>query len=348
MITKEYQPNIDPGLTIAFDGKKYMLLANDEFTEYPIGSLICEYMRLFPDQLKKIIMSCDGLDESVTVESIEAVFKQLQTKLHATFPPVIAIMVELELTNTLADWFKSVREDRIKEFLEFFDTSGYESISEYILKDTNVSAYGGDTVLQLLLTCYFSFSKTYVVTKAMFLRVIGNSNDKDEDNAVSALAAMYGAYFGMQHIDYRIVATKQGLESLYTIKTSLSLLIFEMAQCMNTGAKIIKCKHCGNYFVPKGNANSVYCSYPVRDNRGKTCKDVGAQVTRANKEKSDIATKEYRKVYMRYKMIVRRHPEDKEAADQFAKLKSEVKTWREKLETGSSETEEFLKWLHQF
>ena len=47
---------------------------------------------------------------------------------------------------------------------------------------------------------------------------------------------------------------------------------------------------------------------------------VGAQVTRANKEKNDAATKEYRKVYMRYKMMTNRHPEDAAAAEKFEQL----------------------------
>lgn len=59
---------------------------------------------------------------------------------------------------------------------------------------------------------------------------------------------------------------------------------------------------------------------PLRDNKEKTCKDVGAQITRANKEKNDVATKEYRKVYMRYKMMTNRHPEDSAAAQKFNEL----------------------------
>lgn len=80
----------------------------------------------------------------------------------------------------------------------------------------------------------------------------------------------------------------------------------------------------------------------------KTCKDVGAQVTRANKEKNDAATKEYRKVYMRYKMMTNRHPEDTDAAEKFEKLTSEVRDWRNRMAHGSATTDEFLAWLARF
>lgn len=80
----------------------------------------------------------------------------------------------------------------------------------------------------------------------------------------------------------------------------------------------------------------------------KTCKEIGAQVTRANKEKNDVATKEYRKVYMKYKMITIRHPEDREGKKTFDRLVEEVKSWRKNMVNGTVTTEEFLEWLSGF
>ncbi|WP_447383730.1 DUF6076 domain-containing protein, partial [Streptococcus pseudopneumoniae] len=81
--------------------------------------------------------------------------------------------------------------------------------------------------------------------------------------------------------------------------------------------------------------------YPSPQDPEKTCKDIGAQVSRSNKEKTDVTTKEYRKVYMRYKMLMRRHPEEESYEEQFNKLTSEVKEWRNKLAHGLATTEEF-------
>lgn len=330
------------------NGKKYIVVVNDASQTYPVGSLICEYIRIEPTKIKNLITSCPNLDAKATETNVANAFKQLQYRLKAVFPAVGSIMVELEFMNAILDWFNAVHTGRVEEFIQLFEKPEYDEIKNYIFKDTAYSGCGGDSILQLYLTCYLSFSYAYSVTKALFLRLMDENGGKVHDDAIGALSLMYGKYIDMQHIDYRILASSKGFENLYTIKTSLSLLIFEMAQCMNTDAKIVKCKNCGHYFVPEGKVNSVYCSYPVRDNRGKTCKDIGPQLTRAKKEKSDIATKEYRKVYMRYVMMVKRHPENQEIKNKLMELKTEVKTWREKMEAGFVDTNEFLQWLNQF
>lgn len=350
MITRESEPNIEFGLHVTFDGKRYSLMMLNCLDTYPIGGLICEYTRLAPTELKGFIMGCDGLEKSATVDNFVATFMQLQEKMTDSLSPVIGTMVAVEFMNTSEDWFNAVKTNRVDEFENFLNADSYESVKEFIFENTGFSEVGGETVLQLLLTCYYAFASTYVIVKHMFTQVM--ESDDNEDNAhkrsVELLSIMYGTYMDAQHIDYRIIMTENGFESLYTVKTSISLLLFEMAHCINTEANIVKCKNCGHYFVPEGRSDSVYCSYPLRDNKEKTCKDVGAQITRANKEKSDTATKEYRKVYMRYKMITNRHPEDSDAAGKFGRLTNEIKTWRNKLTHGLATTEEFLEWLGQF
>lgn len=350
MITREDELNIDFGLHVTFDGRKYALMMPNCQDEYPIGGLICEYARLAPTDLKALIMGCDGLNEPATTENFVATFMQLQEKMTDNLLPVIGTMVAVEFMNTSEDWFNAVRTDRVEEYKKHIVTDSYNSVKKFIFENTGYSDIGGETVLQLLLTCYFNFASIYVITKAMFTQIMESADNDDDPHkrSVELLSAMYGTYMDAQHIDYRIIRTDKGFESLYTIKTSISLMLFDMAHCINMEANIVKCKNCGHYFVPEGRSDSVYCSYPLRDNKGKTCKDVGAQITRANKEKNDTTTKEYRKVYMRYKMMTNRHPEDSDAAEKFSRLTVEIKTWRNKLAHGLATTEEFLEWLKQF
>lgn len=350
MITRDDKPNIDPGLSIFFNGKKYTLMVNGNCIDYSIGSLICEYMRLVPTDLKNVILSCDELGNAVTEEKFVDVFKQFREKLYEIFPIVVANMIEVEFLNTSSDWFNAVRNKKIDEFVSLYDDLNSSSIKEYIFKDTGVSTYGGDSILQLLLTCYCGFSYSYVLTKSMFIDLMNDNNSEDDEHKrrIDFFLSLYGSYLDMQHIDYRLVITNKGFESVYTIKSSVSLLLFEMAHCIGSNINIVKCKNCNYYFVPEKRSDSKYCKYPLRDNKDKTCKDVGAQITRANKMKSDLATKEYRKVYMRYKMMIKRHPNNDEIKERFLKLKSEVKKWRNNVIHGSSTAEEFVKWLEQF
>lgn len=351
MITREDGWNIDFGLHVIFDGKKYILMMPNCQNEYPIGGLICEYTRLAPTEVKKLILACENLKSPATADIFIKTFMQLHEKLNDTFLPVIGTLITVEFMNTADDWFNAVRTDRIEEFKTIINADNNDKVKEFILDNTGYSEFGGETVLQLLLTCYYNFAIAYATTKAMFMQVVDEEEEilNDSPNqSIDIITEMYGKYMDMQHIDYRIILTNNGFESLYTMKTSYSLLLFEMAQSINTEANIVKCKNCSHYFVPEGRSDSIYCSYPLQDNKEKTCKDVGAQITRANKEKNDTATKEYRKVYMRYKMMTNRHPEDLEAARKFSKLTTEIKEWRNKLLHGITTTEEFLEWLSRF
>lgn len=349
MITRTDELNIEFGLHVTFDGKGYRLMMPNSQQEYPIGGLICEFCRLSPTTLKQYIMACDGLNEAATTDNFVKTFMQLQEKMTVGMFPVIGAMVSVEFMNTSQDWFDAVRTDRIQEFLSKLSTDTYDSIKDFILEDTGITEFGGDTVLQLLLTCYFAFASTYVIVKHVFTQIMESDEIQDENHqrSIELLYAMYGTYMDAQHIDYRLILTEKGFESLYTFETTISMMLFEIAQCINTDANIVKCKNCGHYFVPEGRSDSVYCSYPLDDNKEKSCKDVGAQITRANKEKTDILTREYRKVYMRYKMSMSRRPDDPALEEKFHRLTNEFKMRRAEIMSGESTTEEVLEWLSE-
>jgi hypothetical protein len=97
--------------------------------------------------------------------------------------------------------------------------------------------------------------------------------------------------------------------------------------------------------VLSGRRDAAYCSYPAPGYEKKTCREIGAQVTRANKEKNDIITGEYKRIYMRLKMQVRRHPKDSVLQRKVKSLVSEGKEWRKKLANGLATSDEFMQWL---
>lgn len=82
--------------------------------------------------------------------------------------------------------------------------------------------------------------------------------------------------------------------------------------------------------------------------RRKQDNGVGAQNARAEKEKNDVVTKSYRKVYMRYMVHMSRHPEDDEKRKKLDQLTEEVKVKRKELQEGNINEEQFLEWLNQF
>lgn len=341
---------MDIGLLVTFDNDKYRLMMSHSDRSYPVGGLICEYLRLAPTDIKRIIMGCSDPEKEASDENFIDAFLQFSERLNSELPPVTSAMVALEFFVTAEDWFNACRTDRKAEFVDLLETGTSDSVKAFILQDSGYSEFGGDSVLQLLLSCYCGFASKYVVTKSLFTRLMESDEIRDEEHerSVKVLASLYSEYMDMQHIDYRLVLTERGFESLYTIKSSFSLLLFEMAHCINGEVNIQKCKNCGNYFVPEGRSNAVYCSYPIRGDLGKTCRDVGAQITRIKKEKNDAATKAYRKVYMRYKQNLNRHPEDTEAAAKLNMLTKGVRDWRKRMAQNEASEQEFMEWLDQF
>ena len=76
----------------------------------------------------------------------------------------------------------------------------------------------------------------------------------------------------------------------------------------------------------------------LKDWPGITYEMIDAVRLASKKEKNDIATKEFRRVYMRYKMMTIRHTENLKAKKTVEELMSEVKDWRKKLNAGIATT----------
>ena len=117
---------------------------------------------------------------------------------------------------------------------------------------------------------------------------------------------------------------------------------------MDANTKFVKCKNCGNYFVPVGRSDSVYCGYPSPQDETKECRDVGANATRVKKMKNDVLTKEYRRLYMRLKMALKRHPDDVALRERLMELTEGMKIRKRQKEEGTISADGILEWLISF
>lgn len=344
--------NIEFGLNVLYDGKQNTLLYPNIARTYPVGGLITEFMRLKPTEIKDVIMACSNLTAEATPETMAALTIELQDKLLDRFEPASAIMILADIAGEIEEWFDAIRTGREQEFQQTLDSlaEGAGSIKDFIFKDTDYDELGKETVCQMVLTAYLSFALGYVNVKYTFQNALAweESPDTTDKKAVDVLLAMYSELIDFQHIDFRIILTENGFESMYTIKSPMSLLIFEMAHVFSQDVALVKCKNCGHYFVPDGRSDQIYCTCPAPQNTEKTCREIGAQVTRSNKEKNDVVTREYRKLYMRYKMLTKRHPENRDARKAFDKLTDGMRQWRKDLASGVGTVDQFLEWLKEF
>ena len=343
--------NIDFGLSVIYDGKKYILMSPDNVCTYPVGGLICEYCTLSPTDIKSIIFKCSQLNEEANCDNLTESILEFHAKLFDTFSPVIATMISLEFQHSIIDFMQIKQENRLNDIfqnLSLFEKD--DKIIDFILKDTVYKSLGCETVLQSFLSAYYFFIYAYIETRYTFEMLVGKKDEtKTHEEMCKRISAFYGKHMDFQHIDFRIINTDEyGLASVYTIKSSFSLLLFEIANAIQNNQNFVVCKNCNSIFIPEGRSDTVYCSSPSPQNKNKTCREIGAQIARANKEKNDIVTSTYRKTYMRHKMMTKRHPYDRDKLKRFEDLTNGMKEWRIKLNNGSATTEDFMKWIEQF
>ena len=330
------------GLVVDYDGDRNVVMYHG-LKEYPIGGMIAEYARVHPISLKKIILDYQRVNEIPSHADIAAFFPWFVDELEIRFGTISAIMITFDFMEIVAAMLKN-DDDSMNEL--FINIPDEDAVGQFIFENSGYSKTGNTTNKQLLLSAYYWWAHFYAAFKHSFFMLV--SEKEYEEEQIKAFLSMFDENIDFQHIDFCIANFEGEFHSLYTIKSSMSLLLFEAAHCIDKNVKFTKCANCGEYFVPEGRSDAIYCSYPSPQDQGKRCKDIGAQVTRSNKEKNDIATKEFRRVYMRYKMMTIRHPENLKAKRTLEKLMSEVKVWRKKLNAGIVTTEEFLEWLDTF
>lgn len=337
---------MDIGLNVDFDGKKNVVMEGEIIKEYPIGGMICEYARLRPTEIKPLIMENPYFQDTDLKENGGHALMSLYEGLLDKFGVITAVMVITDISDSMAD-LNQADEEELKELLATMnEDKDTDQVKSFILKDTEYEMFGITTIGQALLTAYAEYAISYVTFKHSFNMLV--SDEKYEETQVMAFWELYDSNMDFQHIGFRIMFYDNAFHSVYTIKSSLSLILFEAAHAMDAETKFVKCKNCGNYFVPVGRSDSVYCGYPAPQDATKECRDIGANATRARKMKNDVLTQEYRRLYMRLKMAIKRHPDNAVLQEQFKELTEGMKVRKKQKENGTISVDGILEWLTSF
>lgn len=334
------------GLSVEFDGKKNVVMNGDFIKEYPIGGMICEYARLRPTEIKPFIMENPYFQDTDLNKNGGHALMSLYESLKEKFDVVAAVMVLTDISNFLAD-FNRANEEELSELLAPLNADKDTNKTKiFILENSGYDEFGINTIGQALLSAYAMYAVCYAAFKHCFNMLV--SGQEYEEEQVMAFWEMYAPNMEFQHIGFHIVFFDHAFHSIYTIESSMSLILFEAAHALDGETKFVKCKNCGEYFVPVGRSDAIYCGYPSPQEPEKACRDVGAKNTRVRKMKSDASTQEYRRMYMRLKMAVQRHPENIHLKQQLTTLTSEMKELRKKHKEGIVSLDDILEWLHVF
>lgn len=256
---------------------------------------------------------------------------------------VVANMVTVDFYNYLYDFNRATNEELTSMLKKMDDDVENSSIRKFILKDTGFTEFGIATIGQGMLGAYYNYAYDYACFKITLDVLV--SDGKTDEARMDGFISMYGENSDIQHIDFRVVCFEGSFNSVFTIKSTLSLALFEAANIVNGNVRINKCKNCGGYFIPVGRTDKAYCGFPSPQDESKTCRDIGAQAAMAHKLKNDTATQEYRRLYMRLKMAIKRHPDNQHYRNQLEFLTEGMKTRRKRRKNGELSDDDILEWL---
>ena len=351
MITNDKKKmDIDFGLHVVSSEYGYTVLCG-ESKDYPVGGLITEFTNIYPPDIKDAILTCKKFfNYALYSDEASEGLVFLRGELEKKFGLATSAMIITEFLNILGDYSEAKKTDRVDELLEVTKKGVSPVIKDFVFENTGYSDIGFEDFGQSILTAYLSFSTSIAVVQFSFASLVDDDKygHTDPERAYSLINSMCSDLIEAQHIDFRIIAYDNAYKRMYTINSAFSPLLFEVINCLEHEVHITKCKNCRKLFVPEGRKDTLYCSNPSPQNQNKTCREIGAQVARANKEKNDVVTKEYRKRYLAHKMKVRRHPGNIQYSRVLDELTTGMKEWREKLKDGSDTVEQFMEWLEKY
>ena len=91
-----------------------------------------------------------------------------------------------------------------------------------------------------------------------------------------------------------------------TFESLSSFLYLDLYKGMAAGNLPRRCAHCGRWFLAVGGYDTRYCDRVVPGTGGKTCRKIGAHEREKEKQKTEVAAREYKRIYNRLKARKRR------------------------------------------
>ncbi len=132
--------------------------------------------------------------------------------------------------------------------------------------------------------------------------------------------------------------------SSYRCSSLAEMLYLEFEKMLELDLRIKKCKHCGRYFVLKGNYPTEYCDR-IPEGETQTCQAIAATAKYAQKVKDNPALAIFNRAYKRY------HARLKVGSvkpDAFKKWKYEAVVMRDRCLDGEITVTEFEEWANGY
>jgi hypothetical protein len=131
------------------------------------------------------------------------------------------------------------------------------------------------------------------------------------------------------------------IRQVHEIDTIEKLLIFELLTLLDRGAVIKKCKYCGNYFVPQGRSDAVFCER-IAKGEVKPCRVIGALKLHKAAKADNPIHEAHQKAYRRMNAKARTK---RITQSEFFAWAEEARVKRDACLRGEGDFAEFQKWL---
>ena len=305
---------IGHGIEVYYENKKEVrntvFFPDGTYSYYGTGGMLFEVIGdeatyMITEKVGNMIKAYPGYQDSLTAEAITDGFKWLHESIEDEDLPV-------------ATWlFRSAFSDIIRSTLE----------QEELIT-------GCDCVGAFLQACYEQYLESAKTFALLFDALAADASGNPDDFQKEAADAFRGFADEMYDIYVKkcSVRHENGSVSVETheITNLLQLLTFESCRMKKEGKVVKICANCGRYFIPPHRIDSKYCSLPAPQDPSKTCNEVGSQVQRAEKRKTDPREREHHNTRSKLHMAAKRardNGEDELIPWYKAQLKKEMEQY---------------------
>ena len=148
--------------------------------------------------------------------------------------------------------------------------------------------------------------------------------------------------FQPQPMSFEVIDRKTFTEVLYP-KNIYDIIDYFVREFVKQEQPVRICKNCNRYFALSGRSDAEYCNRPI-DDKGRTCRDVGAIKAWTEKRKDDDVFKVYRREYKkRFGWIKAGKIEQEE----FYAWSEKAREEKAKCDAGEISLQEFMDWLKE-
>lgn len=149
-------------------------------------------------------------------------------------------------------------------------------------------------------------------------------------------------HFQPQRMSYELLYQETFAEVLCP-ETVYDLIDYHLRECLKREIKMRVCKNCGRLFAVTGHGGVEYCDRPF-DEKGRTCKEIGAFRVWEKSKSEDEVFKIYRREYKKRFAWIR---VGKITKDEFYFWSEKAREKKAECENGEITLEEFSQWLKE-